>query len=55
MNFYEIYSFSESKAEVGSSRISILGSLKRALINEILYFSPPENFPPYSPTFVLYY
>jgi len=47
-------SFPLSKLLVGSSIKIISASLRRALAIEILYFSPPENLPPYSPTNELY-
>jgi len=44
-----------SKAEVGSSRINIFGFLRIALAIAILCLCPPDNFNPFSPTFVLYF
>lgn len=46
-------SLSASKAEVASSKMSILGLLINALAIDILYFCPPDNFSPLSPTMVL--
>jgi len=39
-----------SKAEVASSRSRILGFLRKALAIAILYFCPPESYPPPDPT-----
>jgi hypothetical protein len=43
-----------SSADVGSSRIKIFGFLKIARAMAILCFCPPDNFNPFSPTFVSY-
>ena len=47
-------SFNVSKLLVGSSKIKISPSLKNALARPILCFSPEDNLPPSSPTFVSY-
>lgn len=41
-----------SKAEVASSNIIILESLRRALAIAILCFCPPDSFTPFSPIIV---
>lgn len=51
---YTIASFLESKAEVASSNNNILGFLIIALAIAILYFYPPDNYPPLFPTNLLY-
>ena len=43
-----------SRAEVASSKINILGFLRRALAIATLCFSPPDSFKPLSPTIVSY-
>ena len=48
------FSVFESKADVASSKIKILGFLRRALAMATLCFSPPESFRPLSPTIVSY-
>jgi len=41
-----------SKAEVASSRRRIFGFLIKALAIAILYFWPPDSYPPLEPTMV---
>ena len=57
-NFFSDFSINfsvlVSKAEVASSKINILGFLRRALAIATLCFSPPDNFSPLSPTTVSY-
>ena len=48
------FSVFESKADVASSKIKILGFLRSALAIATLCFSPPESFRPLSPTIVSY-
>ena len=48
------FSVFESKADVASSKIKILGFLRSALAMATLCFSPPESFRPLSPTIVSY-
>jgi hypothetical protein len=42
------FSFSGSKLAVPSSSITTDGFLIKALANIILYFYPPDKFPPFS-------
>jgi hypothetical protein len=53
MAAYTSFSFFLSKALVASSKRSIFGFLMKALAIAILYFWPPESYPPALPTFVL--
>ena len=46
------FSDMESRADVASSRISILGSFSMTLASDSLCFSPPESFSPRLPTCV---
>lgn len=50
---YTSFSFFLSKALVASSKSRTLGFFTKALAIAILYFCPPESYPPELPTFVL--
>ena len=53
-DFNIIPSFKLSRLLVGSSKRIIGASCKKALAIPILCFSPPDKFPPNSPTFESY-
>jgi len=46
---YTFFCDSSSKAEVASSSIKIAGAHIIALAIAILYFCPPDSFPPFVP------
>lgn len=52
IDYFMFYSVTESKLDVASSKSIILAFFNKALAIDILYFSPPLNLNPLSPTSV---